>query len=269
MKKLTLLFYALILSTVAAAQDFPGKRPSLLTDKTIRVKPLPKGVLTYQQGYSGFYTDENLQKVYAETGNSKISVHETLADRTFKVIDVHPLKAEDYRISLQDTIKNETIFFRYNESDEAKGGYYFEVIGGLAYPPDFFCDYLQLEGTPDGAQRASAIITEGIKISKVTRGKTVQYTMEVRTVEEIISMLKGVSLVMENGLQIVRPDIHAEMFEANDRLVYVATFELTPHEVSLLWQSKIVSGKISKFEKVYNEGEKLRQMVKCMNSKLF
>jgi len=268
MKKITLLFTTLFFTTAAFAQDSPGKRPQLLLDKVVKVKPLPKGMLAYQQGYDSFYADENLMKRYAENKSKKTN-HEALANRMLKVTAVEPVQGANYKIKLQDTISNETIFYKFNETCEAKGNYYFEVVGGLDYPADFFCDYVKHESTPAGEQKITAIITEGIKITKVSKGKSSNYIMEVRTVEDHISMLPGIALVMENGLHISKPEVHADVTASNDNLLYIATFELTPHEVSLLSQSRIVSGKISKFDKTYKEGEKLRQMVKCMGGKLF
>lgn len=270
MKNITFLTLFLI-SLSTFAQDSPGKRPALLMDKSVKIKPIPKTVLAYQQGYDSFYTDENLLKKYAENKSHKTN-HDALANRVLKVTAVEPLPAQgakNYKIKLQDTLSNETIFFKFNELSENKGMYYFEVIGGLTYPPDFFCDYLQEKTDPaTGEQKIMATLTEGITVSKTTRGKSPNYIMEVRTVEPIISMMRGVSFVMENGLQVVKPEVECQMVvSSNDNLVYTASFELTPHEVSLLTQSRIVSGKISKFEKKYNDGEKLRQMLKCMSKK--
>lgn len=265
MNKITTLATALLISLTTFAQNSPGKRPSLLLDKLVIVQPLQKTVLAYQKGYDSFYADENLLERYAENKNKKTD-HDALANRVLRVKAVEPFPlqgAPDYKIVLQDTLSKETIFYKFNELAANKGNYYFEVVGGLNYPPDFYCDYIQQD-----KDALIAMLTEGISVKKIVVAKTVKYIMEVRTIEETISMVPGITLVMENGLQIVKPDVHAEVSaSSNDKLIYIASFALTPHEVSLLGQSRIVSGKISKFDKTYREGEKLKQMVKCMGRK--
>lgn len=269
--RITILLSAIFISLTATAQDFPGKRPMLLMDKTVKVKPLEKTVLAYRQGYDNFYRDTYLSEPYAENKSRKTK-HEALANRTLKVtaIEPYPLPGElNYKVQLLDTINNETVYYEYSELAEARGTYNFEVIGGLTYPSDFYCDYIEQENDESGTgETFTTAIVEGLTVTKSKRGKTAQYTMEVRSVQSIISMTKGVTLAMENGLQIYKPDVQAEVLPSgNDNLVYVAKLELTPHEVSLLQQSKIVSGKISKFDIIYTEGDKLQQMMQCMAKK--
>jgi hypothetical protein len=269
--KITILLSAILISLTAAAQDFPGKRPALLLDKTVKVIPLDKTVLAYRQGYDNFYRDNYLSEPYAENKNRKTD-HDALANRTLKVtaIEPYPLPGElNYKVQLQDTINNETIYYEYSELAEARDNYYFEVIGGLTYPPDFYCDYIEQENDESGTgQTFTTAIVEGLTITKIKRGKNAQYVMEVRSVQSIISMVKGITLVLESGHQVTKPDVQAEVLPSgNDNLVYVSTFELTPYEVSLLSQSKVVSGKVSKFDVTYAEGDKLQQMMQCMVKK--
>jgi len=261
MKNFTLLV-TILLSLTAVAQDSPGKRPALLIDKTVKIKPIEKGILANQKGYDSFYADADMAKRYSENKSRK-TTYEALANRIFQVTAVEPVvgQGNNYKIKLQDTIKDETVYFKFNEASERQGHYYFEVLGGLQYPPDFYCDFVQQES----GNKTVAMITEGLTITKNGSGKGAKYTMEVRAVEQIISLLPGVTLTLDNGAQITKAGAEAQMVVSdNDNIVYTATFDLTPQEISLLGQSKVVSGKISKFGKVYAEGEKLRQMVRCL-----
>lgn len=269
--KITLLLSAILISITAIAQDFPGKRPTLLLDKTVKVKPMDKTVLAYRQGYDNFYRDNYLSEPYAGNKNRKTD-HNALANRVLKVtaIEPYPLPGElNYKVQLRDTVNNETIFYEYSELAQARDNYYFEVVGGLTYPPDFYCDYIAQENDESGTgETFNTAIVEGLTITKIKRGKNAQYIMEVRSVQSIISMVKGVTLVLESGHQIIKPDVQAEVLPSgNDNLVYVAKLELTPHEISLLQQSKVVSGKVSKFDIIYTEGDKLQQMMQCMLKK--
>lgn len=268
MQKITFLLFALILSVIAIAQDSPGMRPELLLEKTVKVKPLPDGVLAYEKGYDSFFTDEKMYRRYAENKDRRTKP-EALANRVFKVADVKPYTSygnENFLIKLLDSINNEHIYYKFNKYSESQGKYYFEVLGGLEYPADFYCDFLtQTTDKATGEQKITASISEGLHIIKIKKGKEVSYKLEAVTVEQVISMLRGVTLVFEDGRRIEKPDAEAVMgTNKNDNIVYIATVNLTPTEVSMLSQAKVVGGKISKFEKKYTEGGKLSGMLKCL-----
>lgn len=261
----------LVFSLTATAQNFPGKRPELLLNKTVKIVPLSDVALHYKQGYEGFYSDEYMSEPYAENKSRKTRP-DALTNRMLKVtaVEPYPLPGQlNHKIVLQDTITSEKLYYEFSDTAEAKGNYHFEVIGGLKYPPDFYCDYIeQQNGEAGTGQTFTATIAEGITVTKHIKGKGQNYTMEVRTVQTYISMVRGVILVTEDGRQIHKPDVQAEVLASvNDNLVYTATFDLTAQEVLLLGQSKVVSGKISKFEKTYTDGEKLKEMVNCLKRK--
>ena len=164
----------LVFSFTATAQNFPGKRPTLLLNKTVKVKPLDETVLHYNQGYDNFYSDVYLSEPYAENKSRKTS-HDSLANRVLKVtaVEPYPLPGQlNYKIQLQDTIKNKTLYYEFSEQAEARGNYYFEVIGGLTYPPDFYCDYVeQINGEAGMGQTFTATIAEGITVTKLKKGQ--------------------------------------------------------------------------------------------------
>jgi hypothetical protein len=268
MDKITLLLAAFLFTITATAQDSPGSRPELLMDKTVKVKPLTAGILAYEKGYDNFYADEKMVKRYAETKDRRTK-HDALQGRVFTVTGIRPFESsgtKNFLLHLNDTLSNEAVYYKFNQNCEVQGKYYFEVLGGLEYPDDFFCDYLKTEeDKAAGEKKLIATIAEGIHVIKVKKGSAVIYRMEAVTVEQVISMLKGVTLVFENGGSIVKPEAEVQMStNKNDNIVYFTTFELTPADVSLLTQSRLLSGKISRFEKTYTEGQKLQGMVNCL-----
>jgi hypothetical protein len=270
MNKITLLLAALFVSILSTAQNSPGMRPELLLSKTVKVKPLTEGELNYQKGYDAFFEDDKMVNRYAANKSNRTR-HDALANRYFKVTDIRPYDSQgikNYLIQLQDTVKNESLYYKYTKLSESQNKYYFEVVGGLKYPDDFYCDYIN-ENTDKatGEKKIIASITEGLHVVKIKKGKDVKYRLEAVTVEQVISMLRGVTLVLEDGRKFEKPDAEAVMLTRNDNIVYTATIELTTADVVMLTQSKVVSGKISKFEKKYTEGDKLQGMLKCLMKK--
>lgn len=271
MKKITFLITAFLFSVAAVAQDSPGNRPELLLNKTVMVKPLTDGVLAYEKGYDAFFTSQTMAARYAEN-KSRRTKHDALAKRYFKIQEIQPVNnpvSKDYLIQLRDTVTEETIYYKFNPQSESLGKYYFQVVGGLKYPADFFCDFIEEHNDKaKGENVFKGSIVEGLHIKKIKKGKEVTYRLDVVTVEQVISMLRGVTLVFENGQKIEKPDAEAQMStNKNDNIVYIASVELTPAELSLLQQQKVVSGKISKFAKTYTEGEKLKGMARCIAKK--
>lgn len=271
MNKITYLLTTLLLSITASAQDSPGMRPELLLDKTVKVKPLTDGELVYEKGYDAFFTDTGMTKRYAETKDRRTK-HDALANRYFKVKDIMPYESygnKNFLIQLQDTVKNEVVYYKYNRYSESQKKYYFEVVGGLKYPADFYEDFLtETIDKATGERKIAASISEGLHVVKIKNGKDIKYRLEAVTVEQVISMLRGVTLELEDGRKLEKPDAEAVMStNKNDNIVYTASIDLNTGELAMLTQSKVVSGKISKFEKKYTEGEKLKEMLKCLMKK--
>lgn len=271
MIKLIQLTAFLLICITTKAQDSPGLRPELLLEKTVKVKPMTDGELAYEKGYDSFFCDAGMVKKYTETKDRRTK-HSAMANRFFKVKAVKPYDVygnTNYAIQLTDTVTNEEIYYKYNKFSESQKKYYFEVIGGLKYPADFYCDFLtEATDKATGEHKISASISEGLHVIKIRKGKNVTYKLEVVTVEQVISMLRGVTLVLEDGRKLEKPDAEAVMAaNKNDNINYIASVEITTAELAMLTQSKVVSGKISKFEKKFTEGEKFKEMLKCLKSK--
>ncbi len=272
MKKITYLFIILFTYVTSSAQDSPGLRPELLIEKTVRVKPMTDGELAYEKGYDAFYTDGAMTNKYAETKERRTK-HSALANRFFKVESVTAYNDvygnTDYIIRLNDTISKEQVYYKYNKFSESQKKYYFEVVGGLKYPTDFYCDFLtEVTDKRTGEHKIIASISEGLHVIKIRKGKNVTYNLEVVTVEQVISMLRGITLLLDDGRKLEKPDAEVLMAASKkDNINYIASVEITTAELAMLTQSKVVSGKISKFEKKYTEGEKFKEMLKCLMRK--
>lgn len=265
----TLLFAFLFITIGASAQDSPGLRPELLIAKNVKVKPLPQAAIISRKGYNDFYTDAALDKRYAKNANN-MTKPDALEGRVLKVVSVDPYifqNEKSYRVKLADTIKNETIYYKFNKNSEKFGNYYFEVLGGLTYPDDFFCDYLKTPAAQNGEQKVIAGIDDGITVVKIKKGKTVTYHLEANIMETTVSMKRGISLILENGHKIERPEQEITMGTKNDHVTYATTFVLTPAEVSQLSASPLKEGKISGFDRKFADGKKLQGMVHCQRSR--
>lgn len=267
--KTTLLFAFLLMISGVSAQDSPGLRPELLIAKNVKIKPLPDAAIITKKGYHDFYTDAALHQRYAQDKNQGTKA-DALENRVLKVVAVEPYifqNEKSYRVKLADTIKNETIYYKFNKNSEKLGKYYFEVLGGLTYPDDFFCDYLKIPASQDGEQKVLAILDEGVSVVKVKKGKTVAYHLEANIMETTVSMKRGISFMLESGHKIERPAQEITLGTKNDHVTYKASFELTPAEVSQLAASPVKDWKISGFERKFIEGKKLQGMVQCQRSR--
>ncbi|MGV3459910.1 MAG: hypothetical protein ACO1N9_05575 [Flavobacterium sp.] len=267
--KTTLLFAFLLMMTGISAQDSPGLRPELLVAKNVKIKPLPEAAVITRKGYHDFYTDAALHQRYAQNKNQG-TTYTALENRVLKVVSVEPYifqNEKSYRVKLADTIKNETIYYKFSKNSEKLGNYYFEVLGGLTYPDDFFCDYLKTPMAQNGEQKIIAALDEGVTITKVKKGKTVTYMLEANIMETTVSMKRGISFTLESGHKIERPEQEITMGSKNDHVTYTTTFELTPAEVSQLAASPVKDWKIAGFERNFKEGAKFAGMVKCQRTR--
>lgn len=265
MKKIMLLF-ALFLTFIAGAQtNYPYKRPELLFDKVVKVKPLEITMDT--EGFEHFYTIDGGTYERLSTGITK---PEALNDRVFRVVEVKPYVKFGDPVSdliLEDTTTKEKIKYYYNPLHVTYSRFPFEVAGGLTLPPDFYCDYIikVITGQEYITQETnqSAFVTK--RIDPKTKKVTYQLTIHISTHET--SNSTGVEILLENNLKISKP----KMVVGLDGQQLYAFIDLGPKDLELLSNNQILDIKLSQTKEggyFYELGkaDRLRGALKCMLS---
>ena len=236
MKKIIVVF-ALLLSLSAAAQNFPYRKIELLIGKEVQIKPLTEGQLKYTGGYEEFSTDVKGIYTYQE-GKSVVTKPSALVDRVFKVesIESNPIDDDVSMLKLKDS-KGEIIYYQYKQDFPTP----FNVLGGVVLPEDYFCQYI--EETNDkstGVQMFKVKRGHMYELTKSKKDKIVKYTLYLETnAYPRDHDGKGVIILLENNKQIKKPTTPVKI-KIKASCIYTATFELTPADITLLKDNKII-----------------------------
>lgn len=269
MKKIIVVF-ALLLSLVAGAQDFPGKRPDLLVGKELKVKPieLSKNV----KGYERFFSDEKLYDNYLKKGEyDRFTAPELLEGRVFRVLAVDP-DPSGYdavaRLKLVDETKGETIFYRY--SKDLAMYFDFEVIGGLTYPADYYCEYVGPDKENlEGQIKFVTSPKDGIVFIKIKKGSVTLYLMKINIRSNEQPKGKGVVVTLSNNKLISKPNAKTvtEPMDKNGSYFSTAVFELSLEDTKLLIDNSITKVKVMQAEDPVKQGAFLKGMFGCLITK--
>lgn len=265
MKNIILLI-AFLATIATSAQDFPAKRPELLKGKEVTISPLQK--IDSYSAYKGFYTDAQMRSNYAPKGLG--STPDSLAGRTFRIESVEPYEVDGHleaKMALHDN-KGRTLYFKYDARFDKPEYFPFKVTGGLDLPADFYCDNITLvqrEGVRDEHRSA---IANGITFTKYRVDGEPNYMIEVRQFNEVlVSTPKNLILTLENGKMISKADATIGVVANASGYTYIATSHLTPAEVELLKNNKIISTKTHTFVREVTDGVKLKGMFGCLTTK--
>jgi len=262
MKNFTLLI-ALFFSLIITAQDHPGKRPELLLGKEVTVKELPLNLQA--TGYEGFYINEKLIIHYADNQKYK-SKHDALANKTFKVLSVEPgidmAGIPRYKVKLQAA--DETIvFYEFKDLND----YYFTVKGGLDYPADFYCDFIN--ETRSGNTMSYRIDAKyNCRLHKITNEGRSAYFLDVSAVEDTPDRTKGLTIYLDNGAKIERPDVAPKMDVTSGGLYrHECKIDITDKELELLKQHVIKNFRIGAWSEDVVDGEFIKNALPCLLTK--
>ncbi len=268
MKRIMLLlcFLVVFINTYAQDKDFPGKRPALLTGKEVKVLPPDKYLLQYAKGYKRFYGGPKDISAYKKEDASSTK-WDALSGRTFKVESVEPINDEKAMVKLKDAATGEIVYYRYwNKANEFKE-YYFEVIGGLDLPNDFYCDYVTKQDLGSSVNYEISIVP-GIKITKnIDAAKKEIYRIDIDTHGLVTDSTESVSIILENGTHIDRKEAAVANYVAGSSIKNITGFELTLKELELLKASKIVNIKLGASEKKVFTTEQIMYRLPCLMSK--
>jgi len=264
MRNFTLLL-ALFASFIITAQDHPKKRPELLLGKEVTIKELSE--YKQKEGYTNFYTNEALLKVY-EKGymNTK---YEALVGKTFKVLSVDPITDIIGQPGHSIKLQGEDGTILYHEYDT--NYYYFIVKGGLDYPADFFCDFIKEEPFLDTGM-TDYIISPSSAIALIKRKgtKITGYTLVVTSFGASLDTATGVTLHFDNGAKITRPSVKPSIDVTSiGTYTYRASVLLTDKEFELVKNNAIVEYKVGPYQETMdsNEWAEIKNALPCLLSK--
>ncbi|WP_159799284.1 hypothetical protein [Flavobacterium sp. MK4S-17] len=265
MKKIMSLV-AVLCTFLSFGQNFPGEKVDLLTNKQVKVKPVKES--SRQYGYEGFYKDEDLKKVY-EKKKGYNSDYDALVDKVFTVVSFEPYDkygTQKFKIKLENS-ETGTLYYDYNPKFSSM--FPFEVIGGLDYPENFFCDRItETETNDESTRRYEFPYADGIRLIKSVSEFTFIFAIinvpnKNKEVEGAIR--RGVVIEFDNGEKIVMSDEklkHAP--NGAGGTVYTGIIGLRDEkDLKLLQERQIVKVKLDKFERDYTEGFTLREYAKC------
>ncbi len=253
-------------SIITYSQNYPGKNIDLLVDKEIRVLEKREGLRRF--GYRGFYESDRLTKVFA-CDKTLHTEYSALVGKVFRVLAARPNKnaigTEKHILEIENP-ETGRIYFDYHP--EFEYSFPFEVIGGLTLPEEFYCG--KIKTTQDKFNTKTKMYTaylDGISFMKITENdtsKTYLSTKEIRSKRSVDE--KGLTLLLDNGMEIQRPNITVDVKTntIGNGYEYSTLIELTNDEVKTIIENKIVRSRFHVYEEVVTRGEELSRLLKCM-----
>lgn len=263
-----LLFIPLLLITsICIAQDiFPAYDTSIISDKELKVLPLPEVLRKY--GYRGFYKDEKLKKIYELDGYNYNSKYSSLVGKILKVKNIIPytssLGAEKFKLVLFSDETDE-IFYDYDPKYEHQWN--FEIIGDLNLPKDFFCREIKMnvdKFTNDTTYSTKA--SDGIIFYKMKKGENIFYFLSSNLVGSTLNLReKGLILLFENNKRIDKPDVILDVESSSGSgWVYRAFVRLTNEDISLITNNVITDKRHYIYDASVKNGKTLSEYLKCL-----
>lgn len=255
----------LLLMNFAFAQ-FPKKDPTLLKGYKIEVKALTESQLKYTSGYEHFFSDPDGMKIYM--GNDKRRTKpDALGGRVFKVVDVTAEKPS-YSMYVNYTLKlegdGETVYYKYEQGNAV----HVNPVN-FTLPDDYYCSYVTEDRDSEGHKKFIAEEQFMYRAYKVYGLDSYGYAIELMTSIDSNETGKGVTIVLDNGKKIVRPNLQVEMDDSGRTSQFNVLFLLTDEEVNLLANNKVLSYTLYKHEQTMYKSfaPVLQGIFKCLLTK--
>lgn len=254
-----ILLFALIVISIKAQAQFPGKHPELLLNKEVKVKPLSE---TFKKlGYRNFHKNSEMKIL------DKPIKEELLVDKIFKVTDVTPFDSYGVKKYIIKIESGKDIYF-YEYDSRLSSNYSLEVIGGLTFPEGFYCDDLKTETDKfTGELRVNTPVSDGISFLKVTKGNSSTYFMSVVEAGATPKVgAIGLILLLTNGKRIEKPTapIDVKVNTGARGYLYSAFITLTPDDIKLLTENLITNDRLYVFDGIIKNGQKISEYLKCL-----
>lgn len=276
MKKI-LLLTAVLISSITVGQNFPAESLDLLLNKTVKPLTIEESMqrYAYKNFYSQFDTISKKLEKY-EDGHRAFpngtfqSDYNKLVGKEFKVIKIYDqtptLSSDAGRYSVLELHNSElgTIFYDYDSKYDFN--FELEVVGGLELPEGFYCK--NIETTTDkftGETTASSDYSEGIKFLKISKSGTSKIYLTINESGPTLNVgKKGLTLLLENGKKIERPNTDIEVKASRSNYVYSAFIELTKAEIDLIINNPITDDRLYIYDGEIKNGSKLSNYLKCL-----
>jgi hypothetical protein len=251
------------------AQNFPGKDVELLVGKEIKV--LPKAESLQEYGYMGFYKDSNLKKKYAccQGFNSK---YQELENKIFKVLSYESytniIGKKEFKLQIEN---DETGILYFDYSSEYEKSFPFEVIGGLVFPKEFLCKYIEeIKDKFTEKITYKTPFSEPISFIRVKDKQQINTFMSITVFGSTVSVGKtGVIILFDNGKKIEKPDaeIDTKVSISGKGYDYSAFLSLSEEEIELLKNYIISDVRLYVYDSNIKNGIKLKEYLKCISEK--
>jgi hypothetical protein len=263
-----LLLMAFAVSVTVGAQNYPGEKVELLKDKQLKVLPVEQSLQKY--GYKGFYSDEKLKKVYKEKDYA--TAYDKLVNKVFKVESFEPYKNSlgdtKYKLKLTNPDAG-TLYFDYDT--KYSHTFPFEVVGGLTFPEGYFCEMeAEKESATAGVRYYEFPVQDGFRISHYVAKSLNSISVKINTPLDVKlesgTLLRGVTLVLENGSKVEFPDAEVKVSPrtGGSLLTGMIVLVLSDAKVNLLKEHKITQIIQNKYPREFSEGFTVREYIKCL-----
>jgi hypothetical protein len=269
------------LSTIFG-QNFPGDNPELLLNKTVKPKEIKEEL--HQYNYENFFLEfnkkkkqftknENKNKPFPSSSYSWLSDYNSLLGKEFKVMAIYEIdpnnsiSGKEYALE----IGNEeigVIFYKYNP--KYMHSFELEVVGGLDYPPGYFCD--KIEHRKDKFEDKETLfspLTNGIALIRtIANGKSYIQLMVIVNGSTLNFDAKGLFILFSDGTKILKPATKVDVEASNgSRYIYSASIGLQQNEIKLLTEKSITDIKVYIYEEAVDKESafKIKEYLKCIS----
>jgi len=275
--KQILLLTAVLISSITFGQNFPAESVDLLLNKTVKPKTIEESMqrYAYKNFYSKFDTISKKLEKYKKghrafpSGTSQ-SDYSKLVGKEFKVVKIYdqtPTLSSDSGRYFVLELQNEelgTVYYDYDSKYDFN--FELEVVGGLELPEGFYCK--DIETSTDkfsGETTASSDFSEGIKFIKSTKAGVSKIYMAINEPGSTLNVgKKGLTLLLENGKKIERPNAKIDVEVGGSNYVYSAFIELTKAEIDLIIKNPITDNRLYIYDGEIKNGAKLSEYLKCL-----
>ncbi|GGB84030.1 hypothetical protein GCM10007424_25040 [Flavobacterium suaedae] len=190
---------------------------------------------------------------------------DALGGKVFTVVDVtseepYPGSGTHYTLKLEGN--GETIYYSYKKGNAV----YVNPIN-FTLPDDYYCSYITENKDSSGNKRFIGEKRFLYRVYKVYLTDSYGYGIELMTAKDSKETGKGVTILLDNGEKIVKPDAAIKMDDSRSTSRFNAIFTLTDEDVHLLANNKVLSYTLYKHEQAVYNPEVLQGMFKCLLTK--
>ncbi|QYJ68928.1 hypothetical protein [Flavobacterium litorale] len=264
MKTISCIF--MLFATLFAFAQFPKKDPSLLRGYKVKVEPLPEWQLEYSSGYEHFYADkDDHSKAYKDNGDRRTPPG-TFNGRTFAVTEVYK-EVSSYGVvthTLQLEGDGETIYYTYRDGNAV----YITPID-FTLPSDYYCDYVNEVAKENKTKTYMGGADYLFNLIKSDHNGEDLYGLQLFAKSKANETGKGVTIYLENGKKIVKPDQDVKAEPGRFETEYSAAIVLNKEDIALLTQYKVLKYELYKYEQEVYEmtAPVLQGIIKCLKQK--